>query len=166
MQELVFGARARRKRRRVQLRARIALAAWTISLLMAGSAALTQVKEPAYSLQGAIRLQSAFVAAADNQPEPEARTRPRRPSEPVERAIYFAARRYGVDRHYLRSLAWCESDLDASAHSPAGYYGLFQFDEQTWSEYGHGSIWNPFAQARTAARLLAAGEHERWPNCT
>ena len=166
MQEPVFGARARRKRRRVQLRARIALAAWIISLLTAGGAALTQVKAPAYSLQGAIRLQSAFIAAADTRPEPEAGTRPRRPSDPVERAIYLAARRFGVERSYLRSLASCESDLDPGASSPAGYYGLFQFDEETWSEHGNGSIWNPFAQARTAARLLAAGEHERWPNCT
>lgn len=166
MQELLFGARARRKRRRVQLRARIALAAWIISLLTAGGAALTQVKEPAYSLQGATRLQSAFVAAADTRPEQAARTRPWRPSEPVERAIYVAARRFGVDRTSLRSLAWCESDLDPGAYSSAGYYGLFQFDEETWSEYGQGSIWDPFAQARTAARLLVAGEQERWPNCT
>jgi len=51
------------------------------------------------------------------------------------------------------------------AYNAAGYHGLFQFDEQTWAAYGYGDIYDPTAQSRTAARLIAAGESSRWPNC-
>jgi soluble lytic murein transglycosylase-like protein len=176
---LIFGARARRNQRRARLRARLGLAAWITSLIAAGGGAVTQVEVmPGSALQGAVSLQSAFVAP-ESPPEPgndgnqsEARrtspnstSQPAAPSAAIEDAISSAASEFGVDGNFLRSLAWCESDLDPNAYSPAGYYGLFQFDERTWSEYGYGSIWDPVAQARTAARLLAMGEHDRWPNC-
>jgi Transglycosylase-like domain len=79
--------------------------------------------------------------------------------------IYAAAAASGISGTYLLSIARCESDLNTGAHSSAGYYGLFQFDRGTWSEYGYGSIYDPQAQARTAARLIAAGQTGRWPNC-
>ena len=177
-QKLIFGAQARRNRRRTRLRAHLGLAAWITSLIAAGGGAVTQVEGPPGSALGeAVSLQSAFVAPVLS-PEPgedatqsarrsSSNSKPRtaEPSDPVEGAISSAASEFGVDGNYLRSLAWCESDLDPNAHSSAGYYGLFQFDEETWSEYGYGSIWDPVAQARTAARLLAMGEHDRWPNC-
>ncbi len=178
-QDLIFGARARRNRRRARVRARLGLAAWITSVLAAGGGAVTQVDGPPGSALGeAVSLQSAFMAPVPS-PEPgedatqsgarrsssNSRPRPAEPSDPVEGAISSAASEFGVDGDYLRSLAWCESDLDPNARSSAGYYGLFQFDEVTWSEYGYGSIWDPAAQARTAARLLAMGEHDRWPNC-
>ncbi|MDQ3217912.1 MAG: transglycosylase SLT domain-containing protein [Actinomycetota bacterium] len=187
MQEknLIFGARARRSRRR----ARLGLAAWITSLIAAGGGAVTQVEEaPGAAMQGVVSLQSAFVAP-ESRPEPgppsppetasrkarnesgprrsspNRRPQPRPPSDPIEDAISSAAAEFGVDGDYLRSLAWCESDLDPNAYSSAGYYGLFQFDEKTWSEYGYGSIWDLEAQTRTTARLLAMGEDDRWPNC-
>lgn len=80
--------------------------------------------------------------------------------------IYSAAAEFGLDADYLLSVASCESGLDPAAVNPAGYYGLFQFDEETWAAYGYGSIYDPVAQARTAAELLAAGHHSRWPNCS
>ncbi|MDQ3618926.1 MAG: transglycosylase family protein [Actinomycetota bacterium] len=83
----------------------------------------------------------------------------------VSDVIYAAAAEFGMDGGYLLSVASCESGLDPGAVSPAGYHGLFQFDEQTWGAYGYGSIYDPTAQARTAARLLAAGQASRWPNC-
>jgi soluble lytic murein transglycosylase-like protein len=83
----------------------------------------------------------------------------------VEEIIAAAASEFGIDAAYLLAVARCESDLDPNATSPAGYHGLFQFDLETWSAYGYGPIYDPVAQARTAARLLAAGEAERWPNC-
>jgi hypothetical protein len=84
----------------------------------------------------------------------------------ITETIYAAAAEFGVDGHYLLSVAACESDLDPGAVNEVGYYGLFQFDTQTWAAYGYGSIWDPVAQSRTAARLLAVGEADRWPNCT
>jgi hypothetical protein len=79
--------------------------------------------------------------------------------------IYSAAAEFGVDGAYMYGIAVCESGLNTSAYNGAGYYGLFQFDQATWSAYGYGSIYDATAQARTAARLIAAGQDERWPNC-
>lgn len=76
-----------------------------------------------------------------------------------------AAHEFGLDPAYLISVANCESTLNPNAVNPAGYYGLFQFDQGTWAAYGYGSIFDPVAQARTAARLLAAGQASRWPSC-
>ncbi len=83
----------------------------------------------------------------------------------ITEIIYAAAAEYGLSGSYLLSVASCESGLDPSAYNPAGYHGLFQFDQSTWSAYGYGSIYDPTAQARTAARLIAAGQTSRWPNC-
>ena len=63
------------------------------------------------------------------------------------------------------SIAECESGLDPTAYNSAGYHGLFQYDDTTWGAYGYGSIWDPVAQARTTAELLADGQSSRWPNC-
>jgi hypothetical protein len=87
------------------------------------------------------------------------------PAGSIEEIIGSAAAEFGLDPGYLLGVASCESGLDPGAYNAAGYHGLFQFDEQTWGAYGYGSIWDPSAQARTAARLIAAGEASRWPNC-
>ena len=83
----------------------------------------------------------------------------------VTEIIYAAAAEFGLSGSYLLSVASCESGLNPSAYNPAGYHGLFQFDQSTWAGYGYGSIYDPVAQARTAAELLAAGQSSRWPNC-
>jgi soluble lytic murein transglycosylase-like protein len=83
----------------------------------------------------------------------------------ISEIISSAAAEFGLDGGYLLSVASCESALDPSAVNAVGYYGLFQFDETTWAAFGYGSIYDPVAQARTAARLLAAGQTSRWPNC-
>ncbi|MGH2779061.1 MAG: transglycosylase family protein [Actinomycetota bacterium] len=87
------------------------------------------------------------------------------PAGSIEEIISSAAVEFGLDPGYLLSVATCESGLDPSAYNAAGYHGLFQFDEQTWAAYGYGDIFDPTAQSRTAARLIAAGESSRWPNC-
>lgn len=83
----------------------------------------------------------------------------------IEGVIYSAAAEFGLSGSYLVGVANCESHLNPSAYNAAGYYGLFQFDSTTWSAYGYGSIYDPVAQARTAARLISAGQSSRWPNC-
>jgi soluble lytic murein transglycosylase-like protein len=83
----------------------------------------------------------------------------------ISSIVYSAARDFGLSGSYLLSVARCESELDPRAVSAAGYYGLFQFDQGTWASYGYGSIYDPVAQAQTAARLMAAGQTGRWPNC-
>jgi soluble lytic murein transglycosylase-like protein len=87
------------------------------------------------------------------------------PAGSLAEIIYNAASEFGLDGGYLYSVASCESGLNVQAYNGAGYHGLFQFDQSTWSAYGYGSIYDPTAQARTAARLIAAGQSSRWPNC-
>ncbi|MGH2753194.1 MAG: transglycosylase family protein [Actinomycetota bacterium] len=79
--------------------------------------------------------------------------------------IYAAAAEHGIDGDYMVSIASCESGLNPGAVNAAGYHGLFQYDYTTWSAFGYGSIYDPVAQARTTAELLAAGQASRWPNC-
>jgi Transglycosylase SLT domain len=83
----------------------------------------------------------------------------------VTEIISAAATEFGIDPGYMISIAECESGLDPAAYNSAGYHGLFQYDDTTWGAYGYGSIWDPVAQARTTAELLAAGQSSRWPNC-
>lgn len=87
------------------------------------------------------------------------------PAGSITDIIYQAAAEFGLGGDYLVSVAYCESTLNPQATNPAGYYGLFQFDQGTWNAYGYGSIYDPAAQARTASRLIAAGQSSRWPNC-
>ena len=97
-------------------------------------------------------------------PDPVEETAPAAPGS-IEEIISNAAIEFGLDPAYLLSVAHCESRFVVGAYNAAGYHGLFQFDEQTWAAYGYGDIYDPTAQSRTAARLIAAGESERWPNC-
>ncbi|HEX3325561.1 MAG TPA: transglycosylase family protein [Actinomycetota bacterium] len=90
---------------------------------------------------------------------------PAAPAGSIAGVVYSAAADAGISGSYLLSVAQCESNLDPGAYGAGGYYGLFQFDQPTWSAYGYGSIYDPVAQARTAARLIAEGETSRWPNC-
>lgn len=100
------------------------------------------------------------------EPEPEAAPEPAPPpAGSVSEILYAAAAEFGLDGGYLVSVASCESGLNPAAVNPAGYHGLFQFAESTWASYGYGSIYDPTAQARTAARMLASGMASHWPNC-
>lgn len=83
----------------------------------------------------------------------------------ITEIIHQAAAEYGISGDWMVSIAVCESGLDPRAYNSAGYHGLFQYDEATWTGYGYGSIWDPVAQARTTAKLLAMGQSSRWPNC-
>ena len=84
----------------------------------------------------------------------------------VVEIIHAAAERHGLSGDYLGGIAECESGLDPNAYNAAGYHGLFQFDQTTWSEFGSGSITDPSAQAEAAASLIAAGQASRWPVCS
>jgi hypothetical protein len=98
-------------------------------------------------------------------PSPSMAGSPAPVADSIEEIIYDAAAEFGLSGSYLVSVAECESHLDPMAYNDAGYHGLFQFDNQTWSAYGYGSVYDPVAQARTAARLIADGQSSRWPNC-
>jgi soluble lytic murein transglycosylase-like protein len=181
MDRITFGRRARRRSR---LR-RMALRAWLLTLVgtafgfpaPTGMDLLARFQpgppqrgvEASEATAATIRFRrEAFDARPAERPAQRAnKSAPRPdPSPPsVPEIITAAATENGVDPNELLSIARCESDLDPQAQSALGYHGLFQFDLETWAEYGYGSIYDATAQARTAAELVAAGETERWPNC-
>lgn len=99
------------------------------------------------------------------EPEPVVEEAPAAPAGSITAILHAAAAEFGLDPGYLVAVASCESGLDPGAVNPAGYHGLFQFSESTWASYGYGSIYDPTAQGRTAARMLAAGMASHWPNC-
>jgi soluble lytic murein transglycosylase-like protein len=108
------------------------------------------------------------VFEARPRPKPSVSSTPTisAPVGTIDEIVNSAAAEFGLSADYLLSVATCESNLDPHAVNAAGYYGLFQFDTTTWNAYGYGSIYDATAQARTAARLLAAGQYSRWPNCS
>ena len=66
------------------------------------------------------------------------------------------------------STVQCESGGNYSAVNPAGYYGAYQFDQQTWDAYapaGYKGV-NP-AQAPPSVQDQAAANvpYDAWPNC-
>jgi LysM repeat protein len=67
-----------------------------------------------------------------------------------------------------KKVANCESSGNPRAVNPAGYYGLFQFDKQTWrSVGGSGSPANASAaeQLMRAKKLYAQRGASPWPVC-
>lgn len=188
MSELHFSRGARRKARRNKIRRRlgaIGLAAAVLGVPGAnmGIELLRGLSEPeaplsaelggvttSQSTQGLLKFKGNLFRSRPTptptpteEPEPVAPAPP--PSGSVSEILYAAAAEFGIDGAYLTAVASCESGLNPGAVNPAGYHGLFQFDQTTWAAYGYGSIYDPVAQARTAARMLAAGMASRWPNC-
>ena len=189
MDRLYFGARARRKARYKRITrwaAYMSLAAILlgvpgslVALRFVGS--LTGTPPTSVTTAGGIETSESAASALrfkrrvfQARPTPTPSPKPQPEGADLEAPgydgtvtdiVYAAAAEFGLEGGYLLSVASCESGLDPGAVNPAGYHGLFQFDEQTWAAYGYGSIYDPVAQARTAAELLAAGQHSRWPNC-
>lgn len=188
MERLNFGARARRKAR-LRRASRWASALSVVAMVLGvpgsnvGADMLGRLGLKQAQLQGVETTESAAglmkfrgktfqmrpveTPTPSPEPEPEA-AEPEAPAAPagsITAIVYAAAAEYGLSGDYLLSVASCESGLNPSAVNPAGYHGLFQFGTGTWATEGYGSIYDPVAQARTAARMLAEGQASRWPNC-
>jgi soluble lytic murein transglycosylase-like protein len=184
MDKLYFGARARRRFRRARAK-RAMVVLWLVALgagVPGATAVLDWTQEALskgttpHAITGSPEhVSAALIPAKDMKAELHTEQEKREASpDPIEATaaatstnsvIFAAASEFGLDPNYLLSVAVCESGLNPSAYNPAGYHGLFQFDQTTWAAYGYGSIYDPTAQARTAARLIAAGQSSRWPNC-
>jgi soluble lytic murein transglycosylase-like protein len=183
VEQLHFSRMARRRAKRLRIRRRLAfLSLVALALGVPGAdsglAALQRfvgsdvpVAVPAESLtttdsaQSLVRFKRNLIEGR-SRPSPTSSPTNSAPTDSIGQTIYAAAAEFGLSGDYLLSVATCESNLSPTAVNAAGYYGLFQFDETTWAAYGYGSIYDPVAQARTAARLLAAGQYSRWPNCS
>jgi soluble lytic murein transglycosylase-like protein len=182
---LIFSSRARREATRRRLFRRLIVGLWISCVvgaaagipfagagLSVGNGLVARLQpdggiETSESTVGMMRFRSAsFRTRPKPSPSPTAEPEPYvPPAGTLEAIIYSAANEFGIDGGYLVSVATCESALNVQAYNGAGYYGLFQFDQTTWAAYGYGSIYDATAQSRTAARLIAAGQSSRWPNC-
>jgi soluble lytic murein transglycosylase-like protein len=90
--------------------------------------------------------------------------------DPITKQIIInAADEFGVKSNLLLEIARCESGYNITAkngHSSAR--GLFQFIDTTWASnlfrfnYVLEDIYNPVAQARTAAQMIAEGGLFNW----
>lgn len=103
----------------------------------------------------------------------ERRVKAERPVRKVERTSRSKSSRPATSGNANLSGAWskvaqCESGGNPRAVNPAGYYGLFQFDKQTWRSVGGSG--NP-AQASAGEQLARAKKlHSQrgaspWPVC-
>lgn len=181
MDRLYFGQRARRRLRRARIKKAI-VALWIVALgagVPGATAVLDWTREAiggdrAQTITGHPRAVGAGVVHAKEKKAELHTERVKQAASPspdplaagsITGVISAAATEFGLDPGYLLSVASCESGLSPTAYNAAGYHGLFQFDQTTWAAYGYGSIYDPTAQARTAARLIAAGQSSRWPNC-
>ncbi len=112
---------------------------------------------------------------SESEPVTEVRvvgTRPRPvPPAPGEIAaiVRAAAEKWGADPDTLLRVAWCESRYNPSAYNYAsGASGLFQFMPATFARnsvragLGDASVWDPVANANTAAFMFAAGQARQW----
>ncbi len=189
MDHLYFGPRARRRARRKARIKRVAIYVW--SLTFAATALGFAAPNPSVGLDlissilGNERAVKSASAGVETSESAASATRFRRQifaerpsptasptsatyaasSGSVVEIIRAAASEFGVSGDWMVSIATCESTLNPAAYNAAGYHGLFQYDQTTWAEYGYGSIYDPVAQSRTTAELLAAGQSSRWPNC-
>src|SRR5664279_1318200 len=65
-------------------------------------------------------------------------------------------------------VAQCESGGNPSTDTGNGYYGLYQFDQQTWQSLGYSGTANQHSaavQTQAAERLYAQRGHKPWPRC-
>ncbi len=90
------------------------------------------------------------------------------PSEIVA-IIRAAAAAWGADPDQLLRVAYCESRYNPNAYNPSsGASGLFQFLPRTWAAnsvragYGGASVFEPVANANTAAYMFASGQARQW----
>ena len=65
-------------------------------------------------------------------------------------------------------VAQCESGGNPTTNTGNSYYGLYQFDRQTWQSLGHSGTADQYSaavQTQAAERLYAQRGNSPWPNC-
>jgi hypothetical protein len=87
----------------------------------------------------------------------------------IESIIRAAAATWGADPDQLLRVAWCESRYNAYAvNARSGAAGLFQFMPATWAAnsvragYAGASVFDPVANANTAALMFRNGQAWQW----
>ena len=87
----------------------------------------------------------------------------------IQAIIVAAAQRWGADQTQLLRVAYCESHYNPNAYNASsGASGLFQFLASTWAAnsvragYAGASVFDPVANANTAAYMFANGQAGQW----
>jgi uncharacterized protein YabE (DUF348 family) len=87
----------------------------------------------------------------------------------IEAIIRAAAAQWGASPDQLLRVAYCESHYNPSAYNASsGASGLFQFLATTWAAnsvragYAGASVFDPVANANTAAMMFARGQAAQW----
>jgi len=78
----------------------------------------------------------------------------------VANAIRYWFGQYGVGSWWGFATASCESSFNVGAWAyspPDNVYGLFQFRPSTFYPWGGTDLWDPWDQARIAAKMFASG---------
>lgn len=89
-----------------------------------------------------------------------------RPSVPVQSSGAVSSRDTTTSGSHHSSVIDCESGGNAQAVSPDGsYWGLYQFDRQTW--VAHGGSPSSYGSAPAAEQHAVASRvnYDAWPNC-
>jgi hypothetical protein len=96
-------------------------------------------------------------------------TKPAPAPADIEAVIRAAAATWGADPAQLLRVAWCESRYNPLAYNArSGASGLFQFIPTTWAAnsvragYGGASVFDPVANASTAAYMFRNGQAWQW----
>lgn len=96
-------------------------------------------------------------------------TRPPPVPSDIEAIIRTAAAEWGADPTQLLRVGYCESRYNPNAYNASsGASGLFQFLATTWSAnsiragYGGASVFDPLANANTAAYMFAHQQARQW----
>lgn len=96
-------------------------------------------------------------------------TRPPPGPSDIITIIRGAAATWGADPDQLLRVAYCESRYNPDAYNASsGASGLFQFMPRTWAAnsvragYGGVSVFDPVANANTAAYMFANGQAGQW----
>jgi len=127
------------------------------------AAAGAVAQEPGVSGDDSLSAGAKAHTALVNVPKPEPK-KPEAPAIPQPQNGMIE----GVSLSTLNAIAACESGGDPTAVNAAGYYGKYQFDEQTWAAVGGSG--NPAEASEAeqdyrAALLYAQSGSSPWPVC-
>ncbi len=128
-------------------------AAWEATVAQAAAAQQAAASQQNASTQAASTQQSQPAQAAASAPVA---------STPTSSASGGAGGNWSA-------LANCESGGNYSENSGNGYYGAYQFSQQTWNSLGYSgnpADASPAEQDAAAQALQASGGWSQWPSCS
>lgn len=138
----------------------------------AGAEGVAQNTYTVVTVDGEVTSRTLVASVQLAAPTPEVRrvgTVPAAAPGDIQSIITAAAARWGADPNQLLRVAYCESHYNSNAYNASsGASGLFQFLASTWAAnsvragYGGASVFDPVANANTAAMMFANQQAGQW----